>query len=272
MGKKDKKKKKKLKGDQIFTSGYIDFVPGSDQFDSSAIRKAVDEANEQLRELSETNHKVDWDDACAILREKLGLPDPLESVKYFDPVVPDTLEGLTVTPKSTVTKTPTDKRLTLQLAGDFDIHDFTKFMNPPVESESDDSVNHPTHYTRGKIEVIEFIEEFGLDKSMHLGNAAKYICRAGFKDPNKYNEDLDKAIWYIKRTLSKIYDNKDYVPFVKNPNSKYDIVDFSADQGLPFHLSMALFYICYCVSSEDYVKYLKLAIDHLNLAKENARV
>ena len=60
-----------------------------------------------------------------------------------------------------------------------------------------DSVNHPSHYTDGKIEVIDFIEDKKL--GYHLGNACKYICRAGKKDPAKRVEDLRKAIWYVNR-------------------------------------------------------------------------
>ena len=63
-----------------------------------------------------------------------------------------------------------------------------------------DVVNHPNHYTDGRIEVIEFIEDkqFGY----HLGNAVKYISRAGKKDPAKEIEDLQKAIWYINRYIT----------------------------------------------------------------------
>ena len=56
---------------------------------------------------------------------------------------------------------------------------------------------YPSHYTTGKIEVIDFIEDQKLP--MHLGNAVKYICRAGKKDPAKTKEDLEKAIWYMRR-------------------------------------------------------------------------
>ena len=68
-----------------------------------------------------------------------------------------------------------------------------------------DQVNHPTHYNNGKIEVIEFIEDQGLD--FHLGNSVKYICRAGLKDPKKFVEDLEKAIWYIRRRIEITKDN-----------------------------------------------------------------
>lgn len=65
-----------------------------------------------------------------------------------------------------------------------------------------DIVNHPSHYTDGKIEVIEFIEDKNLN--YHKGNAIKYICRAGKKDPSKEIEDLQKAEWYIHREIQRL--------------------------------------------------------------------
>lgn len=65
-----------------------------------------------------------------------------------------------------------------------------------------DPVNHPSHYTDGKIEVIDFIEDKKLD--FHLGNAVKYISRAGKKNPEKTIEDLQKAIWYINRKIETL--------------------------------------------------------------------
>ena len=65
-----------------------------------------------------------------------------------------------------------------------------------------DPVNRPAHYTDGKIEVIEFIEDKNL--GFCLGNAIKYIARAGKKDPTKEVEDLKKAIWYIERRIKQI--------------------------------------------------------------------
>ena len=71
-----------------------------------------------------------------------------------------------------------------------------------------DVVNHPGHYTDGSIEVIEFIEDkqFGY----HLGNAVKYISRAGKKDPAKEIEDLQKAIWYINRHIANLRMNGEH--------------------------------------------------------------
>ena len=71
-----------------------------------------------------------------------------------------------------------------------------------AEKRADDPVDHPSHYTDGKIEVIDFIEDKKL--GYHLGNAVKYISRAGKKDPSKKEEDLRKAIWYINREIEKV--------------------------------------------------------------------
>ena len=68
-----------------------------------------------------------------------------------------------------------------------------------------DIVNHPSHYTDGKIEVIDFIEEKCLN--FHRGNAIKYIARAGKKDPTKEIEDLKKAEWYIHREIQRLEKN-----------------------------------------------------------------
>lgn len=64
-----------------------------------------------------------------------------------------------------------------------------------------DSVNSPAHYTDGGIETIDFIEAKGLN--YNLGNAVKYISRAGKKDPDKVIEDLRKAEWYLTREIYK---------------------------------------------------------------------
>lgn len=60
-----------------------------------------------------------------------------------------------------------------------------------------DPVNHPRHYTTGKIETIDYIDAKGFNYC--LGNAIKYVSRAPHK--GKYVEDLKKAIWYINHAI-----------------------------------------------------------------------
>ena len=55
----------------------------------------------------------------------------------------------------------------------------------------------PDYYQRGSTDVWDFIREQGL--TFHLGNAIKYICRAGYKGSKR--EDLEKAIHYLENEL-----------------------------------------------------------------------
>ena len=70
---------------------------------------------------------------------------------------------------------------------------------PPMKN---DAVNHPSHYTKGKIECIDAIESAvtGLDgiDAMCTGNAIKYLFRWRWKNGV---EDLKKARWYIDRMI-----------------------------------------------------------------------
>ena len=68
--------------------------------------------------------------------------------------------------------------------------------------EVNDEVNKPAHYTDGKIEVIDFIEDKKL--GFHLGNTVKYVARAGKKDPTKTIQDLEKAKWYLEREINRL--------------------------------------------------------------------
>lgn len=78
-----------------------------------------------------------------------------------------------------------------------DLYDVTTDIKPNSISNT---VNHPSHYNRGKIEVIDFIEDQGL--SFHLGNVIKYIARAGSKGDKL--EDLKKARWYLDRYINEV--------------------------------------------------------------------
>lgn len=63
-----------------------------------------------------------------------------------------------------------------------------------------DPIN-PGHYRSGGMEAIDVIEAFFPD-SFHLGNAFKYIARAGKKGDTI--EDLRKSVWYIQREIARL--------------------------------------------------------------------
>ena len=66
-----------------------------------------------------------------------------------------------------------------------------------------ENVNHPRHYLKESgHEVIDVIRAWKLN--FELGNAIKYIARAGKKDPDKEIEDLEKAINYIEMQIKNI--------------------------------------------------------------------
>jgi hypothetical protein len=65
-----------------------------------------------------------------------------------------------------------------------------------------ESVNHPSHYKQGGMEVIDVIEAFTQEctasEAFYIGNVIKYVCR--FKKKNGV-EDLKKARWYLDRLI-----------------------------------------------------------------------
>ena len=71
-------------------------------------------------------------------------------------------------------------------------------------------VSNPQHYTEQKISPLEFIESCGMGRGFCLGNALKYIGRAGKKEGSPELQDLKKAAWYLSRYIEQLEgDNND---------------------------------------------------------------
>ena len=66
-----------------------------------------------------------------------------------------------------------------------------------------EAVDHPPHYNKGKIEVIEAIEDWDLNFSE--GTVIKYVARHRFK--SEPLEDLRKAQWYLTRLIENLEKN-----------------------------------------------------------------
>lgn len=62
-----------------------------------------------------------------------------------------------------------------------------------------DPINHPAHYTTGKIEVWDFIADQKLD--YFLGNVVKYVCRCTHKGEEL--KDLQKARAYLQERIEQ---------------------------------------------------------------------
>lgn len=94
------------------------------------------------------------------------------------------------------------------LTYDYNSNVYTLFYQLKKETDSDakddpdakaDPVNHPSHYTQGKIECIDaMIDIFGVEavKNYCLCNSFKYIWRHKMKNGD---EDLAKAAWYMNK-------------------------------------------------------------------------
>ncbi len=80
--------------------------------------------------------------------------------------------------------------------------EYYPFVQEVEVKDNNDPVNHPAYYTDTKIEVMDYIEDKGFNFA--LGNAVKYISRAGKKDPNKTVQDLEKANWYLNREIERL--------------------------------------------------------------------
>lgn len=66
-----------------------------------------------------------------------------------------------------------------------------------------EAINHPAHYGGDTTyEAIKVIDAWELGFS--LGNAVKYICRAGKKDSSAELEDLKKARWYLDHRIQQL--------------------------------------------------------------------
>ena len=93
-----------------------------------------------------------------------------------------------------------------ELSGKHSINDEWMDFQWPTLGRTD-NVNSPPHYTRGKQEAIEIIEEAIQDapdvkSGMLQAQALKYLLRVWLKDNSK--QDLEKARWYLNRLIDSL--------------------------------------------------------------------
>lgn len=93
-----------------------------------------------------------------------------------------------------------------------DTYLWSPVKKPDVAVAAHDAVNHPKHYTShpSGVECIQVTQHY----NFCVGNAIKYLWRAGLKSETntdskqKQIEDLNKAIWYIRREIENLENNK----------------------------------------------------------------
>lgn len=101
-------------------------------------------------------------------------------------------------------------------AGEEDVPDVERIKIPLRNvidaTQIQDAVNSPNHYTQGRFETIEIIEEItqGYDDgyvAYCVGNALKYLARAPYKH-SEPTEDISKAAKYIEFALARLQTQK----------------------------------------------------------------
>lgn len=85
---------------------------------------------------------------------------------------------------------------------------FTNYLstNEKVWTKMTDMVNHPPHYISDPsgVECIEITRH----RNFNIGNAIKYLWRAGIKDDSKQIEDLKKAVFYINDEIKRLQEQR----------------------------------------------------------------
>lgn len=94
-----------------------------------------------------------------------------------------------------------DKKKPQSIGAFCETHQLAYTANECPRCFKDDPVNHPKHYTShpSGVECIQVTEHL----NFCLGNAVKYIWRAGEKDQEKEIEDLEKGAWYLAREIAR---------------------------------------------------------------------
>ena len=108
-----------------------------------------------------------------------------------------------------------EKKFSLQNKHDMDERWFNLAPNVINVSEEErehpygkkDAVNSPSHYTRGKVEAIEVIEDAiqdapSIKAGMLQAQVLKYMLRLWLKVDSK--EDAEKARWYLNRLIDSL--------------------------------------------------------------------
>jgi len=84
--------------------------------------------------------------------------------------------------------------------------DYDEWEEKPIET---DMVNHPSHYTQGKYETIDIIEDKVKDlppfEAVLVGHILRYITRYHYKNGL---QDVKKCKWYVDKLISMLEADK----------------------------------------------------------------
>jgi len=111
-----------------------------------------------------------------------------------------------------------------------------------------EKINHPLHYG-GDVpyEHVKVVEDWRL--GYHLGNATKYMCRAGRKRGHDSTEELQKAAWYLRKQAELMGAGYDFG--LASPIRTLDPSDVCVAWQLSLNLALAVMKIGYAYTVDD---------------------
>lgn len=128
------------------------------------------------------------------------------------------------------------------------------------------NLTKPNHYIAGRlIEPLEVIEEWQLN--YHMGNALKYVSRAGRKICEK--TDLEKALVYLDRFMRNCTIATAEGYFKKE--KRFSIENISHDWDLDHHLKSAL-HSLYMATYSDPTSHVEKAMKAINLRLKDLKI
>lgn len=162
---------------------------------------------EEKKENMNQNHEkqIEYSYVCKVCKwRKVGLfPAGLDRNAEI------TCEDCRCKQQTGLSKAELDKNIqsaaSAQLQGDGPLQSaYMKMMGSLArpQQKDHDPVNHPKHYTSDPsgVECIEVTRH----RNYNVGNAIKYLWRAGLKDADTDTQDLEKAVWYIQDEIKRI--------------------------------------------------------------------
>lgn len=167
------------------------------EFDDYDKNKAVIESMQNEYEITDDNEFELWTKSIEDKTEHIG-DERNKSVRWIDDNTLQTNLGHKINISEDMLK-DTEFNLGGYVKG---IINEMNRSNDLQQRKRNDTVNHPSHYNYGEIEVIDFIEQvtqhYNPNVAYHIGNAIKYLARSPHKNGK---EDVEKAKWYIERAF-----------------------------------------------------------------------
>lgn len=135
--------------------------------------------------------------------------------------------------------------------------------NKEESKDKKESIDHPSHYNIGTIEVIDLIDSLNIGFDFSLGNIIKYLSRAPYKG-HEY-EDLNKAKWYLNHCIELLQQKKDIEPITLLYWNMTKVFEFVHDWSLSEEIIEIYRLITDKITLDNYLKAMTILDNKLSL-------